>query len=318
MAFEKENKIAVILLGMGGPNNISDIKEFLYNIFSDRNIIKLPGGTLFQKPFAKLISNLRTKKVQAHYNLIGGNSPLLSWTEAQANNIEFNLKNSFPNLKCFIGMRYFHPLIEDSITKALSEGFTDFCFLPMYPQFSFGTTGSSFDVIKMTLRNKNKTNRLLINDFHDNQGYISLLNQYINNNISESDTLLFSAHSIPQTFVDDGDPYVEQTKTTARLAAGKRKYYLSFQSRTGPVKWVGPDTVKEVNRLLNRNNSNLFIVPISFVCDHLETLYELDIELKNFVDKKNRARIKRMPMFNDDPKFSKILADIIKDRIISL
>ena len=156
---------------------------------------------------------------------------------------------------------------------------------------------------------------MLIEDFHNNPGYISLLNQYIENNISDTDTLLFSAHSIPQSFVEKGDPYVEQTKTTARLAAGKREYHLSFQSRTGPVKWIGPDTVKEVNRLLNETKGNLFIVPISFICDHIETMYELDIGLKTFVDEKNRARIKRMPMFNDDPKFSKILADIIKDRI---
>ncbi|MEA1981263.1 MAG: ferrochelatase, partial [candidate division Zixibacteria bacterium] len=302
MAFEKENKIAVILLGMGGPNNITDVKEFLYNIFSDRNIIKLPGGTLFQKPFAKLISNLRTKKVQEHYSLIGGGSPLYSWTKSQADNIETELKNIYPNLKCFIGMRYFHPLIEDSVTKALNEGFRDFCFLPMYPQFSFGTTASSYVVVKKSL-NKTKANQLLIYDFHNYPGYISLLKQYIENNISETDTLLFSAHSIPQTFVDDGDPYVEQTKTTAKLAAGDREYYLSFQSRTGPVKWVGPDTIEEVNRLLNETDRNLFIVPISFVCDHVETLYELDIELKNLVDEKNRSRIKRMPMFNDDPKF---------------
>ena len=101
MAFEKENKIAVILLGMGGPDKLTDVKEFLYNIFSDRNIIKLPGGSLFQKPFAKLISSLRTKKVQAHYNLIGGGSPLYSWTKSQADMIETELNNNFPNLKCF-------------------------------------------------------------------------------------------------------------------------------------------------------------------------------------------------------------------------
>lgn len=310
-----KQKLAVILLAMGGPNSSADIPEFLYNIFSDRAIIRLPGGALLQKPFAWLISRLRAKNVAAHYNHIGGGSPLLKWTQAQARLLGDQLQGDFDEVTCYIGMRYFCPRIEAAITSAVEDGYQQICFLPLYPQFARATTGSSFAVAREALKAFPHVDATFINDFHDNPEYTRLLGAYIDSNIQPEETLLFSAHSLPQRFVDEGDPYVTQVKRTAELAAGKREYQLAFQSRTGPVKWVGPDTVAEVKRLLGDPGHRLFIVPISFICDHIETLYELDIQLQEFVGADKGSRIRRMPMFNDDPHFGRVLAALVRERV---
>jgi len=186
--------------------------------------------------------------------------------------------------------------------------------LPMYPQYCKATTGSSFAEVKKTISTYTDISVSLIDDFHDNRTYISLLNEYIAGNIAEDETLLFSAHSIPQKFVEEGDPYVAQTRRTVALAAGGREYFLSFQSRSGPVEWVGPDTVEETRRLLSEGRK-LFVVPISFVCDHIETLYELDIELPHLAGLKANQSMRRMPMFNADARFGSLLAEIVRSRM---
>ncbi len=312
MSKNDSDKVCVILLGMGGPDSLDNIKPFLYNIFSDREIIQLPGGSLFQKPFAKLISRLRHRKVQNNYSLIGGSSPLLKWTESQKEHLEFILSPTLGRFDVFIGMRYFTPTIESAIQQAVDAEYNKIIFLPMYPQYCKATTGSSFSEAKRVLLNQPAIKSIFIKDFHNDKAYLKLLKSYIDDNIQDDETLLFSAHSIPQKFVDDNDPYVSQVKFTAKQVAGERDYFLSFQSRTGPVKWVGPDTVDETKRLL-ADGKKLFIVPISFVCDHIETMFEIDIELKELVsDTKN---IRRMPMFNDDRNFGALLANLVLEHL---
>ncbi len=312
MSNVNSNRVCVILLGMGGPDSLDNIRPFLYNIFSDREIIQLPGGSLFQKPFAKLISKLRYKNVQKNYAQIGGSSPLLKWTESQKEHLEFIISPMKAPFEIFIGMRYFRPTIEDAISNAINANFDKIIFLPMYPQYCKATTGSSFTEAKRVLKKHPNVKAVFINDFHSNTAYLELLKSYIDNNILEDETILFSAHSIPEKFVDENDPYVSQVEFTAQQVAGKRDYVLSYQSRTGPVKWVGPDTVDETKRLLSEGKK-LFIVPISFVCDHIETLFELDIELKELVS--DHTNIRRMPMFNDDRNFGSLLANIILEHL---
>lgn len=303
----------VILLAMGGPATTADVPGYLYNIFSDRNIIRLPGGALLQKPFAKMISKRRSEKVKHHYDLIGGGSPLFHWTEVQKNHLERFLSEGGVTspMRGYIGMRYTRPMTDEAVRQAYHDGCRTMFFLPMYPQYCRATTGSSFAEARKTLAEYDDVQPVFIDDFHNNQGYISLLRDYISSNIRDDEALLFSAHSIPQSFVDDGDPYVEQVKATAALAAESREYYLSFQSRTGPVKWVGPDTIAEAQRLLD-SGRRLFIVPVSFVCDHIETLYEIDIELRQLL--KAGDRIRRMPMFNGDFRLARTLARLIDQR----
>ena len=183
----------------------------------------------------------------------------------------------------------------------------------MYPQFSKATTGSSLQVAEERLQRYDDITVETIRDFHDNTSYTSLLKSYIEQHISDGDILLFSAHSLPQKFVDEGDPYVDQVKRTVALAARGREYKLAFQSRTGPVQWVGPDTIEVVKELLDTTGKDIFIVPISFVCDHIETLFEIDLDLPERVG--SRKRIKRMPMFNDDHRFTQVLAELVRGKL---
>jgi ferrochelatase len=315
MADGNDQKYAVILLGMGGPESGDDVREYLCNIFSDRSIIRLPGGALLQKPFAHLISAIRSGKVRKHYDLIGGGSPLLKWTRAQAEQLEHRLADHEPGAKCYVGMRYFRPTIEDAVVQARDEGFRRIVFLPMYPQYCRATTGSSFQMAREVTEKMSDLELAFIDEFHDHPEYIALLRRYISDNIRSNDALLFSAHSIPQKFVEEGDPYVDQVRGTARLTAGEREYHVSFQSRTGPVKWVGPDTVTEVERLLTSTDGDILIVPIAFVCDHIETLYEIDIELRQLLGVELAQRIRRLPMFNDDLRFTDVLADVVRKKV---
>ncbi|PWB76337.1 ferrochelatase [candidate division GN15 bacterium] len=314
MTERRLDKCCVILLGMGGPDSPEGVRRYLVNIFSDRSIIRLPGGPWLQKPFAHLIALLRRKKVASHYRLIGGRSPLLDWTIAQKEHLENFLRPTNPNFLSVIGMRYYDPFTVDAIKDAYNRGYRHFCFFPMYPQYCRATTGSSFEEAARGLDGLPGVTTNFIKDFHDHPGYIALLRDYIESNIKPNDTLLFSAHSIPIAFVKEGDPYVEQVKRTAKLASGTREYFISFQSRTGPVEWVGPDTIEEAGRLLRERPGNLFVVPISFVCDHIETMYEIDIELKALLGDGLGDRIRRMPMFNADPRFGRVIADIVQER----
>lgn len=309
-----EHKHCAILLAMGGPNSLDQVGGYLYNIFSDRSIIRLPGGSLMQRPLARIISRARRKKVRQHYSRIGGGSPLLGWTNSQASHIESLIKRQYPGFRCYVGMRYSEPSIAEAVRQAYRDGFRSMVFLPMYPQYSKATTGSAFMVARKVLRDLTGTDARFVTDFHSRHAYVSLVRDYIDSHLKDGDTLLFSAHSLPQRFVEEGDPYVQQVKTTARLAAADREYYLSFQSRTGPVEWVGPDTVDEARRLLEEKPGNLFIVPIAFVCDHIETMYELDIELKQLLGPSCACRVRRMPMFNDDIRFAQVLTELINER----
>jgi protoporphyrin/coproporphyrin ferrochelatase len=271
---------------------------------------------LLRKPFAAMIAQFRHKKVAGHYDLIGGKSPLLDWTNAQKAVIERQLSSGRDAVTCFVGMRYFKPFIKDAVSEAYQAGYRNFCFLPMYPQYCRATTGSSFEETGRALAGLAGVTTSFVKDYHDHPGYVALLRSYIETGLKPGDTLLFSAHSIPVSFVEQGDPYVDQVKRTVELVAGNREHYLSFQSRTGPVSWVGPDTISEAKRLLKTKPGNLLIVPISFVCDHIETLYEIDIELKELLGPELGARVKRTPMFNDDPRFGQLLAEIVQERII--
>jgi ferrochelatase len=300
---------------MGGPAKVGEVREYLYNIFSDRAIIRLPGGALFQKPFAHMISRLRCRKVQDHYRRIGGGSPLLKWTSAQAQLVREELAGELKGLSVYLGMRYSHPSTEEAVREALADGCEQLVLCPCYPHYSTATTESSFQAAERALKGAKGVSVIKIGDFHNQPDYIALLRSYILRHCRAEDTLLFSAHSLPQKFVDEGDPYVDQVRETARLVSGDREYFVSFQSRSGPVDWVGPDTIDETRRLLGEREGDLFLVPISFVSDHIETLYEIDIELKALVGDELGGRIRRMPMFNDDPAFGRALANVIREAI---
>jgi ferrochelatase len=308
-------KTRVILFAMGGPQTTADVRKYLYDVFSDRMLIRLPGGAVLQRPFARIMSMLRHKSVAGNYAKIGGGSPILRWTQAQARLIGAELNETIPGVSCDVAMRYTAPSIPDAICEAHRTGAQRVIFLPMYPQYCIATTGSNVVEIEKALRAFSEITPVYINDFYDHPAYIDVLRNYIIRNAREDELLVFSAHAVPQRLVAEGDPYVDQVRRTAELAANGREYVVTFQSRTGPVCWIGPDTLEEIRRLVNEGGRKLFLIPVSFVCDHIETLFELDVDLRERLGEKVMSRVRRMPMFNDDPAFAKALATVVTDKV---
>jgi ferrochelatase len=310
------SKTAVLLLAMGGPGSLDEVRGYLVRVFSDRSLIRLPGGPGLQKPLAHVIARLRAPRVKNRYRQIGGGSPLLHWTQAQAEALQRRLNTTFPDIECFVGMRYHRPFIADAVARAVAAGVKRLICLPMYPQYCRATTGSSFAELQRLISDYPDLSVEYIRDFHDHPEYIGLLRKYIASFSAPEDHLVFSAHAVPQRFVTEGDPYVEQVHRTAELAAGTRPYTVAFQSRTGPVRWVGPDTVSVMRKLLSRADTTVAVIPVSFVCDHIETLYDLDIELPHTLGESAATRWRRIPMFNDDERFADALANIVARRLV--
>lgn len=316
-----EEKWGVLFLNMGGPETADKVDEYLYNIFSDPAIIKLPLSPILQKPLAKLIASRRTPKVRRRYQMIGGGSPLLKWTRLTASNVKRELSKKYPHVEVFVGMRYTEPYIHEELDAAVGEGCRHLVIVSMYPQYCRATTGTALEEVLEWIEDTEADITLsIIDDWHDRSAYIELLRQRIDAAFEQFDKaaspkLIFSAHAVPQKLAASGDPYVERIKKTAALAGDGYDYVLTYQSRTGPVVWVGPDTLKTVRSLARKGVADMIIVPISFVSDHIETLYEIDIELKEAALRAGVRRLVRTESFNDDARFGDMLADLIEEKI---
>ncbi|MBF0328909.1 MAG: ferrochelatase [Nitrospirae bacterium] len=300
--------IGVLLLNMGGPDSLDAVKPFLQNLFADRDIIRL-GPAFLQKPIASIIISLRLKKTIELYSLIGGKSPLPEITSAQAKALEKAL-----NIKIYLGMRYWHPFIPDTLAEMRKDGVTKVLAVSLYPQYSVATTGSTVKMFEKAVKEQGMEYSCIISWF-DHSVYIDALVEKIEEGIkgfAEKPVVLFSAHSLPQKFIDEGDPYEKEIRGTIDAIAKKldMDWRLSFQSKTGPVKWLEPSTEKMLEILAGENIKNLLVVPISFVSDHIETLYEIDILYKDMA-KGLGINLKRTESLNVSPKFISALADIV-------
>jgi ferrochelatase len=316
-----EEKWGVLFLNMGGPETADRVKEYLYNIFSDPTIIRLPLSPILQKPLARFIATRRTPKVRHRYQIIGGGSPLLKWTRLTASNVKRELSKKYPQVEVFVGMRYTEPYIHEELEAAVGEGCRHLVVVSMYPQYCRATTGTALEEVLDWIEETEADITLsIIDDWHDRPVYIELLRQRIDAAVEQFDKeaspkMIFSAHAVPQKLAASGDPYVERIKETAALAGEGYDYIVTFQSRTGPVSWVGPDTLKTVRTLARKGVTDMIIVPISFVSDHIETLYEIDIELKEAARRAGVRHFVRTESFNDDPRFGDMLADLIEEKI---
>ncbi|HMK49441.1 MAG TPA: ferrochelatase [Thermodesulfovibrionales bacterium] len=325
-----QETIGVILLNLGGPDSIQAVKPFLYNLFSDRQIIQL-GPPFMQRPLARLISGLRSKKTEKYYGLIGGRSPIVKITAAQAAALETELNSSIvtdslsPAFRVYTGMRYWHPLIEDVIPGMKADGIKKIIGLGLYPQYSVATSGSSFSKFDEVV-SLHQMEALRIESWHNNPHYIDALVYVIKQGLgsfppssvsapssaSGEIHVLFSAHSLPKKIIDQGDPYVDQIKGTISEILKKMdiKWHLSYQSKSGPVKWLEPSTEEKIRELAKEGVRNLLVVPISFVSDHIETLYEIDILYRDFAESLG-IHLRRVESLNTLPLFIKALKDVV-------
>ncbi|MFI5251083.1 MAG: ferrochelatase [Bacteroidota bacterium] len=323
----EEKKLGVVLFQLGGPDSLDAIEPFLYNLFCDPDIINFPGAFLARKLLAKFISTRRSKKVTQNYKDIGGKSPIVKLTEDQRRELQVELNKSIPS-KVFVAMRYWHPLTAETIGEMKKENFTKLILLPLYPQYSFATTLSS-------MKEWDKQCKLLkyntltvdsIKSYHDHPLYIEAIVDNINlvygkfSQVNPHDVdLVFSAHGVPLSLVNAGDPYKSQIEETVRLVIEKGKwasaYCLCYQSKVGPAEWLKPSLTETIEQLASQKRKHLLVIPIAFVTEHIETLHEIDIEARKEAAHLGIQQFEMMPALNSHPKFIKCLADLVLKKI---
>jgi len=314
------DKTAVMLLQMGGPDSLDAVEPFLLNLFSDREIIRL-GPKFLQPALARWIARRRAPKVEAQYQRIGGKSPIRELTEAQAAALQERLGSGF---RCFTAMRYWRPSTIEALAAVKREGISRIVALPLYPHYSMATTGSSVNELKRVLDQSGAGFSVSFQEnFHDHPLYISALAGTIAEGLAgfpagEAVEILFSAHSLPVSFIERGDPYLSQVQETVRLVMGffhGTGRHLAFQSKAGPVKWLEPSTEAAITRLAREGCRNLLVVPVSFVCDHIETLYEIDVTYAALAKQAGIVTFRRAPSLNTSSMFIDCLADLVREAV---
>ncbi|MBL7050464.1 MAG: ferrochelatase [Nitrospira sp.] len=319
-----QSTTGIILLNLGGPDSLTAVRPFLYNLFSDREIIQL-GPSFLQKPLAWLISKMRAGKSRAMYEQIGSGSPILKITNLQAAALQDRLNKEIgQQYKVYVGMRYWHPFIKTAVEEFLADGIKDVIVLNLYPHYSKATTGSSVRAFNREIAGKD-LNIHYINEWYDFPYYIDALAETIDQEIKKIRSapfhLLYSAHSLPQSFIDNGDPYLDHIRATIKQSNIRLSqppynhshinHSLSFQSKTGPVKWLEPSTEEELLKLSGAGTKNVLVVPISFVSDHIETLYEIDILYRDIAQEYGIA-LSRCEAFNVRDSFIQCLVELVK------
>ena len=295
-------KKAVILFNLGGPDSLDAVQPFLFNLFNDPAIISLPG--IFRYPLAKFISKRRTPVAKAIYAEMGGRSPILEETQKQADAIEKSLEQENDEYKCFIVMRCWNPRAVDVIKKVKNYNPQQIILLPLYPQYSNATSGSSIKEWSVICRKENlnvetKTICCYPTEKDFILSYASLIKEKINLNKLSETTLIFSAHGLPENKIKQGDPYQWQVENTVnhlvkKLSISNLNYILSYQSRVGPLKWIGPSTEIIIKEEAIKNKI-IIVVPVAFVSEHSETLVELDIEYKKLAIENGSKDYVRVP-----------------------
>ena len=316
-------RVGVLLLNLGGPDQLDDVRPFLFNLFSDPEIIRLPF-TWLQKPLAWLISTSRAQKSQENYKTIGGGSPLRRITEEQAQALQEVLRRKGEDAHVYIGMRYWHPFTEEAITRIQRDGIDRLVILPLYPQFSISTSGSSFRLLERLWQEDpslSKIDYTVIPSWYKRPGYLQAMAQLIAQQLDQfSDPnkvhIFFSAHGVPVSYVEEaGDPYQQEIEECTALIMQTlnrpNPYTLAYQSRVGPVEWLKPYTEEAIPELAAQGVEDLLVVPISFVSEHIETLQEIDIEYRELAEESGIHNFQRVPALNTHPVFIDDLADLV-------
>jgi protoporphyrin/coproporphyrin ferrochelatase len=322
-------RVGVLLLNLGGPEQLEDVRPFLFNLFADPEIIRLPFSWL-QKPLAWMISTSRASKSQENYKQIGGGSPLRRITEEQAQALQEVLRQQGEDAQVYIGMRYWYPFTEEAIARIKRDGVERLVILPLYPQFSISTSGSSFRLLEQIWAedpNLNRIEHTVITSWYDCPGYLQAMADLIAQQLDQSPEpdqvhIFFSAHGVPVSYVEEaGDPYQHEIEECTRLIMETlnrpNPHTLAYQSRVGPVEWLKPYTEDAIADLAAQGVDNLLVVPISFVSEHIETLQEIDIEYREIAEEAGIHHFQRVPALNTHPVFIQALADMVVNALNS-
>jgi len=324
-------RLGVLLLNLGGPDSREAIKPFLTNLFNDREIIRLPGGRLGQKLVAWIIVRARLREVERNYDSIAGRSPILERTTRQARALERTLRED-QGVEALVrpAMRYWHPFAEEALAEMTEQGIRRIVALSLYPQYSMATTGSSVNELRRVLQRDSPGyfDVSIIDRWPTLPGYLDALARRVEQTLADipeprrdRTALLFSAHGLPADFIERGDPYLDDVGATVegvlkRLSV-QRLVRLGYQSRVGPVKWLEPRTEQVLRELADAGCRDVVVIPISFVADHIETLYEIDQQLAGTARELGYVTFRRTRALDDDPTFIGALARLLRMHLVS-
>jgi ferrochelatase len=321
-----KKRVGIVLFQLGGPDSLEAVEPFLLNLFLDPDIIPLGPLGMLRKPIAKLISSRRSIPVAGKYEEIGRRSPIRLLTERQRVRLVAALRPYIEPI-AVTAMRYWHPLTAEAVeTLRKSEPLDDIVLLPLYPHFSYATTLSSLKEWQRVYGPANgRAKAHTVGQFYDHPLYIQAVVQRIGSVLrqfpdSSRIHLVFSAHGLPMSLVEKGDPYPKQIETTVRLVceAGAQQYpgwprthLLCYQSRVGPAKWLQPPLTGTIERLGHEGVKEILVVPISFVTEHIETLHEINIEARTEAKTVGIDTFRMMPAVGDSPIFIAALKDLV-------
>jgi protoporphyrin/coproporphyrin ferrochelatase len=310
-------KIAVILFNLGGPDSLDAVQPFLRNLFSDPAIITLPSW--LRLPLARFIAARRTPKATAIYARIGGSSPILGQTEAQARALEEALggeHGSEHEWRGYVCMRYWHPMTEAVVRSVRRFPPDRIVLLPLYPQFSTTTTGSSFRAWHAAAADL-KVPTATVESYPTEPGFIRASVELVKEGLGRASgarRVLFSAHGLPEKTIKAGDPYQSQVEQTAAAIGehlGAVEWTVCYQSRVGPLRWIGPSTESEIRRA-GTHKTGVVLYPLSFVSEHSETLVELDIDYRRLASEAGVPTYIRVPTVGTHPLFIHGLANLVR------
>lgn len=327
---KKRPKTGILMMNMGGPKDGDEVNSFLKNLFSDRDLFKIP----FQDKLGSWIARRRTPMIREAYGEIGGGSPIHKWTHLQGEGMVEILDQISPQTgphKYYVGFRYVSPYTEEAIEAMERDGLERAVAFSQYPHYSCSTTGSSLNALWRHYRDRDwpshmawsvidrwPTHPALVNSFADSiKEKLSTFPADVRDDV----VILFTAHSLPQKYVMKGDSYPYEVAATVQAVMDQlghtHSHVLTWQSKVGLLPWLSPSTKDKMKSLETSGFKGILLVPISFTSDHIETLYELDIEYAEILSYNNSMIVKRAESMNDRPSFIKGLADLVKQHLES-
>ena len=326
-----KKRVGIVLFQLGGPDSLEAVEPFLLNLFLDPDIIPLgPFGPL-RRPIAKMISSRRSIPVAGKYAEIGRRSPIATLTERQRTRL-VEAVSPYIEPVAVTAMRYWHPFTAEAVETLRKAGSIEkIILLPLYPHYSYATTLSSLKEWRRVVAQakwdgaNGRPPECVIDHFYDHPLYIQALVRRIGSVLRQFEDsarihLVFSAHGLPMSLVEKGDPYPKQIEETVRLASelGAKQYpgwpkihVLCYQSRVGPAKWLEPPLTGTIERLAHEGVKEMLVVPISFVTEHIETLHEINIEAREEAEKLGVKKFRMMPAVGDSPLFIGALTDLV-------
>jgi len=315
-------RVGVVLFQLGGPDAPEAIEPFLFNLFCDPDIIDFPFARIGRKPLAKLISATRAKKVQHHYQAIGGASPIRRFTERQASALQEKLATDGLDASCFVAMRYWHPFTAEAIEQFRAAECDEVVLLPLYPQYSSTTTGSSLNEWRRLFHDDTPVH--CIETFYRHPRYLDAVVEKVDEALarfpeSRRAEIVFSAHSVPMAVIAKGDPYQRHIEETVELVMERggwpNRYRLCYQSKVGASKWLQPSLRRTIRDLAAEQVSAVCVVPIAFVSDHVETLGEIEHEAREEATALGIKQFEMTAGLNDSPTFIAALADLVENAL---